>query len=237
MRRGLALARDYARKRVAFGAPLAEKPLHLDTLAGLQAEFQGAFHLTFFVVELLGRSEAGQASEQHEQLLRLLTPVAKLTTGRQAVQVLSEVIEVVRRRGLRRGHGAAGAAARRAGAADLGGHDQRALARRAARAGGGGRPRACSKREAGFMLQGVREPDLVRISARVEKTLEQAEAWLAQAAKAGTAEVGGRRAALRDDAGPRGRARAARAARAVVARARAGPQGAGGGAALRGARA
>jgi alkylation response protein AidB-like acyl-CoA dehydrogenase len=93
MRRGLALARDFARKRVVFGAPLAEKPLHLDTLAGLQAEFLGAFHLTFFVVELLGRSDAGQASEQHEQLLRILTPVAKLLTGRQAVQVLSEWIE------------------------------------------------------------------------------------------------------------------------------------------------
>src|SRR5437867_6758834 len=37
MRRGLALARDYASKRVAFGAPLAHKPLHVDTLAALQA--------------------------------------------------------------------------------------------------------------------------------------------------------------------------------------------------------
>jgi alkylation response protein AidB-like acyl-CoA dehydrogenase len=38
MRRGLALARDYAAKRSAFGARLSEKPLHLDTLAGVQAE-------------------------------------------------------------------------------------------------------------------------------------------------------------------------------------------------------
>jgi alkylation response protein AidB-like acyl-CoA dehydrogenase len=38
MRRAIALARDYARRRVAFGAPLADKPLHLDTLAGMQAE-------------------------------------------------------------------------------------------------------------------------------------------------------------------------------------------------------
>ncbi|HEX6648371.1 MAG TPA: acyl-CoA dehydrogenase family protein, partial [Pyrinomonadaceae bacterium] len=35
MRRGLALAIDYAGKRVAFGAPLSEKPLHLDTLANV----------------------------------------------------------------------------------------------------------------------------------------------------------------------------------------------------------
>jgi hypothetical protein len=53
-------------------------------------------------------------------------------------------------------------------------------------------------RETGFVLQGVREPDLVKISARVEKTLEQAQAWLAQAAKAGTAqtEAGARRFAM-----------------------------------------
>src|SRR6185369_9799674 len=34
MRRGLALARDYAARRLAFGARLSDEPLHLDTLAG-----------------------------------------------------------------------------------------------------------------------------------------------------------------------------------------------------------
>ena len=47
MRRGVALAFDYARKRVAFGAPLSEKPLHLDTLAGLKQKPKAAFHLAF----------------------------------------------------------------------------------------------------------------------------------------------------------------------------------------------
>ncbi len=93
MRRGLALARDYARRRVAFGAPLAEQPLHADTQAGLQAELEGAFHLTFRVIELLGREEAGELTAGEELLLRVLTPVAKLTTARQAVAVTSEVLE------------------------------------------------------------------------------------------------------------------------------------------------
>ncbi len=93
MRRGLALARDYAQRRVAFGTALARKPLHVDTLAGLEAEFSGALHFAFFVVELLGRSEAGRASEQQTGLLRVLTPLAKLTTAKQAVAVASEVIE------------------------------------------------------------------------------------------------------------------------------------------------
>jgi hypothetical protein len=93
MRRGLALARDYARKRVAFGAPLAEQPLHADTLASLQAEMEGAFHLTFCLVELIGRDEARDIDEQQGRLLRAVSSIAKLTTARQAVAVASEVLE------------------------------------------------------------------------------------------------------------------------------------------------
>jgi alkylation response protein AidB-like acyl-CoA dehydrogenase len=93
MRRGLALARDYAKKRVAFGATLTEKPLHVDTLAGLQAEMEGAFHLAFFAGELLGRLERDALDDEGKQLLRLLTPLAKLTTAKQAVAVSSEILE------------------------------------------------------------------------------------------------------------------------------------------------
>jgi hypothetical protein len=93
MRRGLALAFDYARKRVAFGAPLSEKPLHMDTLFGLQAEFEAAFHLAFYVAELNGLNETNEIDENEARLLRVLTPVMKLTTGKQAVMVASEVLE------------------------------------------------------------------------------------------------------------------------------------------------
>ena len=93
MRRGIALSSDYAGKRVAFGAPLSEKPLHLDTLAGLEAESEAAFHLAFYVAELTGRSETGEITEDESALLRLLTPVMKLTTAKQAVAVSSEVLE------------------------------------------------------------------------------------------------------------------------------------------------
>jgi acyl-CoA dehydrogenase len=93
MRRGIALARDYASKRVAFGAALADKPLHADTLAGLQAEYEAGFHLAFFVVELLGREEAEVMDDAGREFLRLMTPIAKLVTGRQSVAVLSEIVE------------------------------------------------------------------------------------------------------------------------------------------------
>ncbi|MFI5180512.1 MAG: acyl-CoA dehydrogenase family protein [Thermoanaerobaculia bacterium] len=93
MRRALDLARDYAKRRVAFGAPLSEKPLHLETLADLEALFSGAFLLAFRTAELLGREEAGSLREGEEELLRILTPVAKLTTAKQAVLVASEALE------------------------------------------------------------------------------------------------------------------------------------------------
>ena len=93
MRRALALALDYARKRVAFGATLIEKPLHMDTLAGLQAEAEAAFHLAFYVAEMTGLSETGEIDEEESLLLRLVTPVMKLTTAKQAVHVASEVLE------------------------------------------------------------------------------------------------------------------------------------------------
>jgi alkylation response protein AidB-like acyl-CoA dehydrogenase len=93
MRRAIALARDYAARRVAFGKPLTEHPLHLETLAEMAVEVEGAFHLVFRVVELLGKSECGEASEREEMVLRLLTPVAKLYTARQAVALASETLE------------------------------------------------------------------------------------------------------------------------------------------------
>jgi acyl-CoA dehydrogenase len=93
MQRALALARDYARRRVAFGAPLTKKPLHADTLAALEAEREGAFLLAFRAAALLGAAEAGEASDSDRLALRAVTPLAKLTTGKQAVAVASEALE------------------------------------------------------------------------------------------------------------------------------------------------
>src|SRR5437763_2374720 len=93
MRRGVALARDYARRRVAFGSTLSLKPLHADTLAALQAEAEAALHFAFFVAELTGREEAGETDEACARLLRLMTPLMKLSTARAAVAVASEVLE------------------------------------------------------------------------------------------------------------------------------------------------
>ena len=93
MRRAIALARDYAERRMAFGKRLIDHPLHRETLAALELEWRAGFLLAFHVVELLGKQESGTASPDDLARLRLLIPVAKLYTAKQAVAVASEAVE------------------------------------------------------------------------------------------------------------------------------------------------
>jgi alkylation response protein AidB-like acyl-CoA dehydrogenase len=197
MRRALALARDYAARRVAFGARLADKPLHADTLAGLEAEYCGALQLSFFVVELMGREEAGEASREQEALRRILTPIAKLLTGRQVVQVVSEAIEAFGGAGYVEDTGLP-VLLRDAQVLPIWEGTTNVLSLetlRALDAAGGPAP---LKRELGFILQGLREPSLLALSAKLERTLEQAGAWLERSGKTGNdaLEAGARRWAM-----------------------------------------
>ncbi|XP_056146534.1 acyl-CoA dehydrogenase family member 11-like [Lampris incognitus] len=93
MRRVVQLARDYATRRTAFGKPLKDHPLHMQTLARMEVETRGGFLLLMDVCRLLGREETGLATQLETHLLRLLTPVVKLYTGKQAVAVVSEGLE------------------------------------------------------------------------------------------------------------------------------------------------
>lgn len=93
MRRVVQLAQDYATRRRAFGKLLKDHPLHMQTLARMEVETRGAFLFVMDVCRLLGREETGIATELDSHLLRLLTPVVKLYTGKQAVAVVSEGLE------------------------------------------------------------------------------------------------------------------------------------------------
>ncbi len=93
MRRALALALDYAQRREAFGTPLRAKPLHAATLAGLCAEFEAAFALGFALTRLLGEVESNLADADAQAAWRVLTPLAKLWTGKLAVRIVSECLE------------------------------------------------------------------------------------------------------------------------------------------------
>lgn len=93
MRRGIALATDYAKKRRAFGKLLWDHSLHIETLSDIQVRFEASFHLTFHAVKLLGKEETGKSTQQESASLRLLIPLAKLFTGKEGVAIASEVLE------------------------------------------------------------------------------------------------------------------------------------------------
>ncbi len=93
MARLLQLLRDYAARRVAFGRALVAHALHRETLAELHVEYEAALALTLDCARLLGRQEAGEAGSDERALLRLLTPLTKLSTAKQAVALASEALE------------------------------------------------------------------------------------------------------------------------------------------------
>ena len=92
MRRGIALATSYARKRRAFRKLLIDQPLHRQTLAAMEADYAAAACATLAMVAEMGRVEH-KTAQAGPDLLRLLTPMIKLGTGRDAVACASETLE------------------------------------------------------------------------------------------------------------------------------------------------
>ena len=93
MRRSIELAVAYSRVRESYGRRLVDLPLHVETLAAMSVEAEGAFALTMRLAHLIGRAEQRCATDVEQRTLRALTPVAKLLTGKDAVAVASEALE------------------------------------------------------------------------------------------------------------------------------------------------
>ncbi|GAB1525376.1 hypothetical protein RhiTH_008536 [Rhizoctonia solani] len=95
----LAIARSYAQVRqvadptpgrVGGQALLVDVPLHTATLARVEVLRHALTHFLFGVVELLGASEAGTATNSERVRLRLLTPVLKAFAADRAVGGMEE---------------------------------------------------------------------------------------------------------------------------------------------------
>jgi alkylation response protein AidB-like acyl-CoA dehydrogenase len=101
MRRGLAYAHAFATARQVAGGRLAASPLHRATLGTLGVDAAGAFALAAHAFALLGRVEGragpGSGTATEDPLaaaeLRMVAPLAKLTTARLAVAAASELLE------------------------------------------------------------------------------------------------------------------------------------------------
>ena len=94
MRRAYALPKAYAEMREAFGQNIGQHVLYKKSLRKLEITYQSNLMLALFLTRLLGKEECDLASETERSLLRLLTPVAKLYTAKQAIASASECIEM-----------------------------------------------------------------------------------------------------------------------------------------------
>ncbi|WP_445955753.1 acyl-CoA dehydrogenase family protein [Yeosuana sp.] len=94
LRRAYSLSKAYSSQREAFGKKIENHLLHQKSLRELEIAYQSNTMLALFLSRLLGREECNTASVSEKSLLRLLTPVAKLYTAKQAIKYASEHIEM-----------------------------------------------------------------------------------------------------------------------------------------------
>ena len=134
------------------------------------------------------------ASERDLLLGRVLTPIAKLTTGKQAVHVASEALECCGGAGYVEDTGLP-VLLRDAQVLPIWEGTTNVLSLDVLRALDAAGGPAVLKREIDVLLRGLRDASLVKISAQVERTLEQAEAWQVNA-KGAEIEAGARRFAM-----------------------------------------
>jgi putative acyl-CoA dehydrogenase len=95
LRRAYEMVKAYSNVRKIKDKKLIEKPLHQRIMTQLLVTLTAITHLSFFVVALLGKEEAGTATEEERILLRSLTPVAKAYVSKQAHLGVGECCEAM----------------------------------------------------------------------------------------------------------------------------------------------
>lgn len=195
MRRAVTLAKAYANERSAFGAKLNDLPLHIETLADLEVETRGAFLLAFEFVALLGRLEANELSAEQAALLRLLTPVSKLLTAKQAVAVVSEAIEAFGGAGYVEDTGLP-AILRDTQVLPIWEGTTNVLALDAVLRSGLGAGLAALKARMNECVATLREPTFVELGQRALHSVEQVEQWLGKSGDAERVQANARRVAI-----------------------------------------
>lgn len=96
MRRAFVEARDYAKRRTAFGARLIDFPMVKETLGKLAARQDAALRATFELVkrfdDVMGKPHATKESDK--ALLRLLIALLKARTAAEAIDFAHEAIHL-----------------------------------------------------------------------------------------------------------------------------------------------
>lgn len=94
-RRSIMEATTYASEREAFGKSIDSYPMVRETLVDLQVEIEAALAMCLEVARLGGANEIGEASDEEVQLLRILTPIAKIRGARLGLVAASSAVEIL----------------------------------------------------------------------------------------------------------------------------------------------
>ena len=106
-RRGMAIAKGFAKTRATIDQPLWTFPMHLRLLAGMEIKFQGLLQLAFFTTSLLSFADNGfpsktvgyaplpESGEQTKVVQRALTATAKAVICKVSCVALQECQEAM----------------------------------------------------------------------------------------------------------------------------------------------
>ncbi len=92
MSRMLALIQDYSNKRIVFGKPLSQQPLHILQVGQMKFTYEGNFLFLLEVIKMYSKSERDK-NYKNKDLLRLLLPIAKLFAGRSSEDLCLEGVQ------------------------------------------------------------------------------------------------------------------------------------------------
>ena len=80
-------------QRTAFQNKLSDHQAHVSVLARMEIETRAAILLALETARLFGKIELKEATPREIDLMRILTPLTKMQTAKQAVAVCSEGLE------------------------------------------------------------------------------------------------------------------------------------------------
>jgi acyl-CoA dehydrogenase len=88
----VALVEDYSHKRVVFGKPLLEQPLHIKSVSEMKMLVEGNLLLVLQLAKMQGKLD-NDPNYKNSSLLRILLPMAKVFAGRCSELVCLEGIQ------------------------------------------------------------------------------------------------------------------------------------------------
>ncbi|KAH8556106.1 acyl-CoA dehydrogenase/oxidase C-terminal [Umbelopsis sp. PMI_123] len=95
----LGIAKDFARKREAFGKTISMQPLHIETMVQLELVFRVLAQMCFYECLLLGRIECGDENSEeiksNIKTLRFITPICKSFGCKIGLQAITECMEAL----------------------------------------------------------------------------------------------------------------------------------------------